>query len=62
MENPLQFLSKEAKKKVENIIRLISHDNFGADKFRREVSKIADCKRVLDDSGDEEVAKEGFTK
>lgn len=55
-------MSTERQKEVENNIQIISDGNFDANELWRHVKRIDDCKRILDDSRDKEVAKECFTK
>lgn len=61
-ESELQLISRKSTTKVEHIMQLVSDINFDADELRRRVKKNGDCKRILNDGGDEELAREGFTK
>lgn len=61
-EAALQVVNTKARKKVENIIRLIYDGNFDADELCWHVSRIDDCKRLLEHSRDKELAEDCFTK
>lgn len=47
---------------VENIIGLIFDGNYEASELRRHVKRVHVCKQAMDDSRDEKLAAESFTK
>lgn len=61
-ETALQLVAKEARKKVENNIRLNFYGNFDAGDLRRHVKETDDCQRILHDSNNDELAEEVFKK
>lgn len=52
--------NKEGRKEAKNIIPLVSDANSDAGERRRHEKKVHDCKRLLDDTKDEELAEKGF--
>lgn len=58
----LPLVNTKAKEKVENINPLISSFTSNAGELRGHVNRIEDCKRLLDDRSDEELAEECYTK
>lgn len=58
----LLLVKREARKEAENIIQLIFDDNFDVAELGRHVKKIENSKLVLDDSRDEILVRDCFTK
>lgn len=54
-------MSNKGKHEVENQTRLTSDNDFDAGGLRRRVKEV-ECKRMLEDSKDRELAEEGFSK
>lgn len=55
-------MSRGAKKKFESIMRLVSDDNFDTGDPRRHVKGPDDCKGILNDSADGDLAGERIAK
>lgn len=58
----LQLVSKEGRKKVQNIIQLSSHTSSDAGELCRHVKQVDDYERILGESRGYELAGKGFAK
>lgn len=61
-EVSLQPVSKISRAKAEDINRPASNANSHTGTLRRHLKELHDCKRILDDSKEEALASEDFTK
>lgn len=61
-ETALELVNERETKEIENVIQLVFDASSDAGKLRRHVKRVHECKRKLDDSRDEELAKESFAK
>lgn len=60
-EAALQLVSKEARKKIENSIQLVSGASSDTEKLCRHGKEGEDSERLLEGSRDDALATEGFT-
>lgn len=60
-ERDLQLVNKKGSKEAGNIVQIVFDANLDAAEFARLVKGSHGCRRITDNSGDVELAGEGFT-